>query len=283
MCPREPKSFDLNFTMDSKMVPDVVRRRPTTQLAPVDCVTFARTRLGFDPDPTQVRVLDHTIRRGILNCTRQWGKSTVMAIKALYQAYHFPGTLTLVLSPSERQSGMLVNKIRRMARKLNLETKRDGLNKVSMVFPNDSRIVGLPESESKIRGFDDVRLMLVDEASRVDEELYNAVTPMLGVNDGSLWLISTPYGPRGFFYREWISREPWVRIAVPATECPRLSRRFLDEERRRKGDRVFRQEFLCEFIDSNISLFPRDVIERSLRPGLTPILQDLSWLKNRRK
>src|SRR5437763_6893741 len=124
-------------------------------LADVDCVAFARTRLGFEPDPTQARVLDHTIRRGMLNCTRQWGKSTVMAIKALYQAYYFPGTLTLVLSPSERQSGMLVNKIRRMARKLGLETKKDGLNKVSMVFPNESRIVGLPESESKIPGFDD--------------------------------------------------------------------------------------------------------------------------------
>src|SRR5438034_60141 len=86
--------------------------------AEVDCVTFARTRLGFEPDATQARVLDHTIRRGMLNCTRQWGKSTVMAIKALYQAYFYPGTLTLVLSPSERQSGMLVNKIRRMGRKL---------------------------------------------------------------------------------------------------------------------------------------------------------------------
>jgi hypothetical protein len=259
------------------------RRVNDTCIPQMDCITFARTRLGFEPDVTQARVLDHTIRRGILNCTRQWGKSTVMAIKALYQAYFFPGTLTLVLSPSERQSGMLVNKIRRMARKLGVETKKDGLNSVSMVFPNDSRIVGLPESEPKIRGFDDVRLMLVDEASRVDEELYDAVTPMLAVGDGSLWLISTPYGPRGFFYREWVGREDWVRIAVPATECPRLSRRFLEEERRRKGDRKFRQEFLCEFIDDSTRLFPRDVVERSKRKEISPILQDLSWVIRRKE
>lgn len=248
-----------------------------------DCAAFARTRLGFEPDATQARVLDHSIRRGMLNCTRQWGKSTVMAIKALYQAYFFPGTLTLVLSPSERQSGMLVNKIRRMGRKLGVETKRDGLNRVSMVFPNDSKIVGLPDSEAKIRGFDDVRLMLVDEASRVDEELYNAVTPMLGVNDGSLWLISTPFGKRGFFYREWTGREEWVRIAVPATECPRLPRRFLEEERRRKPDRVFRREYLCEFHDDEGSCpFPRHLVERSMRSDIAPLLQDVSWVRQRK-
>src|SRR5690348_11771315 len=103
-----------NFDDNKRKTRDGQIADHTPQLAPMDCVTFARTRLAFEPDPTQARVLDHTIRRGILNCTRQWGKSTVMAIKALYQAHFFPGTLTLVLSPSERQSGLLVNKIRRL-------------------------------------------------------------------------------------------------------------------------------------------------------------------------
>ena len=41
-----------------------------------DIVTFARERLGFDPDEKQELVLRGG-RRGIVNCTRQWGKSTV--------------------------------------------------------------------------------------------------------------------------------------------------------------------------------------------------------------
>src|SRR3982751_4548804 len=116
--------------------------------AVIDAATFARVRLGFDPDPKQEQVLDERIRRGMLNCTRQWGKSTLMAIKALYQAVHHAGTLTLVISPSERQSALLVQKVRRMAVKnLGLMLKKDGINKVSAVFPNGSTIVGLPESE----------------------------------------------------------------------------------------------------------------------------------------
>ena len=41
----------------------------------VDVVAFARESLAFVPDPDQTRALDPAIRRGLLNCCRQWGKS----------------------------------------------------------------------------------------------------------------------------------------------------------------------------------------------------------------
>jgi hypothetical protein len=40
-----------------------------------DIVDFTRQRLGFDPNPLQELALRGG-RRGIVNCTRQWGKST---------------------------------------------------------------------------------------------------------------------------------------------------------------------------------------------------------------
>src|SRR5438552_122401 len=44
----------------------------------VDPVAFAREKLGFDPDEKQMAMLRGG-KRGILNCSRQWGKSTVAA------------------------------------------------------------------------------------------------------------------------------------------------------------------------------------------------------------
>jgi hypothetical protein len=49
-------------------------------------VEFAPLRLGFEPDVKQAAVLESTRARGILNCTRQWGKSTVAAVKATHRA-----------------------------------------------------------------------------------------------------------------------------------------------------------------------------------------------------
>ena len=58
-----------------------------------------------------------------------------------------------MISPSERQSALLVQKVNRMAvKKLGLTLKKDGIHKVSVVFPNGSTIVGLPENEEKFRG-----------------------------------------------------------------------------------------------------------------------------------
>ena len=64
---------------------------------------------------------------------------------------------------------------------------------------------------------------------------------------------------------------------MPATECPRHSKEFLEEQRRKMGSRRFRQEFLCEFVDDGESLFPRDVIERSIRKEIKPLLSDFKW------
>src|SRR6266851_8183678 len=112
-----------------------------------DAVAFAREKLGFDPDEKQMAMLRGG-KRGILNCSRQWGKSTVAAAKAVHRAYSEPGSLTLLLTPSGRQSGF-IRKAKEFVRRLGIPVKGDGDNKASIAFPNGSRIVGLPESAAK--------------------------------------------------------------------------------------------------------------------------------------
>ncbi len=181
----------------------------------------------------------------------------------------------MVVSPSARQSGEFVRKAVEFARKLKIKAKGDGDNEISLLFPNGSRIVGLPGTEATIRGFSAVSLLLVDEASRVTDEMYMAVRPMLAVSGGDLWLMSTPFGKRGFFWEAWNdSAADWVRIRVPATECPRISQEFLDEELRTMGERCFSQEYLCEFTDVESGVFDRDLVERAIRSDFEPLRFD---------
>ena len=106
----------------------------------MDAVTFARERLRFDPDEKQELVLRGG-RRGIVNCTRQWGKSTVTAAKAVYRAFTVPGSLVLVLAPCGRQSGEFVRKAKTFVNRLGIRVRGDGDNAISIAFPNGSRIV----------------------------------------------------------------------------------------------------------------------------------------------
>ncbi len=64
--------------------------------------------------------------------------------------------------------------------------------------------------------------------------------------NAAVWLLSTPNGRRGFFY-EACTSDRWASFSVPATECPRISQDFLDEERRLHGPAVFKREYLCDF------------------------------------
>lgn len=228
--------------------------------------------LGIVLDAVQSQVLKSPARRGILNCTRQWGKSTVTAAKAVHEAWSKPSSLTVVVSPTARQSGEFVRKAAAFVQRLGMKPRGDGANEISLLLPNDSRIVGLPGTEATIRGFSSVSMLLVDEASRVNDDLYMAVRPMLAVSNGALWLLSTPNGQRGFFYEAWAHGGPdWERIQVPASECPRISPAFLQEERAAMGDRWFLQEYGCEFTQSDDSLFDPELIKAAITDEFEPM------------
>jgi hypothetical protein len=233
--------------------------------AEADPVEWARRTMGFAADDKQATVLRSEKKRVILNCSRQWGKSTVTAVKATHFAAHHAGSTTIVLSASGRQSGEFVRKAAEFARRAGLRAKGARGPDHGLVLPNRSRIMGLPSNEDTIRGFSAVGLLLIDEAARVSDRLYTAVRPMLAVSNGSLWLMSTPNGKTGFFYDVWArSEEDWERVEAPATECPRISPEFLAAEELATPGAVFRREYLCCFEDAETSVFGADEVRRAI-------------------
>jgi len=256
--------------------PKLQLRRGQTQDEGV--AEFVRTRLEFSPDAKQLEVLNSTAKRGILNCSRQWGKSTVAAAKAIHLAFTRPESLVLVASPCERQSAEFLRKASGMVRRLKIRPRGDGDNAISLLFPNGSRIVGLPGTEATIRGFSAVSLILIDEAAAVDDDLYTALRPMLAVGNGDLWLMSTPRGQRGFFYDAWRDAgEDWMRICVKATECPRISAEFLEGERGAMLVSEFSQEYMCEFTGDGTEYFDQQMIEEAMDDSVTELNLRRHW------
>jgi len=240
-----------------------------------DVVAFAR-KAGFEPDLKQVQVLESTARRGILNCTRQWGKSTVTAAKALHHALIGSKRLVVVGCPTARQSGEFLRKVSGMLPGFRIAARGDGIHEASLLLPNGSRIVGLPQNEEGVRGLSGVTLLVIDEASRVGDGFYKALRPMLSTTNGALWLLSTPCEKRGFFYEAWEhGGDLWERIRVTAPECGRIPSEFLEEERRSLGQAWFRQEYMAEFMDIGGGFFGRDVVEAALTDDLEVVNLDM--------
>ena len=236
----------------------------------LDCSAFARA-LELEPDPWQERLLRSGSYRVLLNCCRQSGKSTMTGLIALHRALYHPGSLILCLAPALRQSQELFGKVLSFYRDLGRPVLPQAERKLSLELENGSRIVTLPGSEKTIRGFSGAALLILDEAARVSDELYFAVRPMLAVSGGALIMLSTPYGKRGVFYEEWTGGHGWERYEVPASQCPRISEGFLEEERRVLPSWVYRQEYECSFEETEDQVFTTEMVEQAVTSEVTPL------------
>jgi hypothetical protein len=238
----------------------------------LDRVAFAG-KLGILPDKWQEDFLRSSADRVLLNCSRQSGKSTMSALIALHRALYHPGSLVLCLAPALRQSQELFAKIAGFYRDLSRPVAPQAERKLSLELENDSRIITLPGSEKTIRGFSGAALLVVDEASRVDDGLYYAIRPMLAVSGGALIMLSSPAGRRGVFYEEWTGGVGWERYEVPASECPRIPAEFLQEERAALPSWVYRHEYECSFEETEDQVFTTDMIERAVTSDITPLFE----------
>ena len=228
---------------------------------------LVRSGFGFLPDGRQEEVLAGDTRRLLLCCTRQWGKSTTAAALAGMRAVERPGGLIVCVSPTLRQTGELLQKIRTMLEQAGLLVGRGG--KLELKLENGSRILGVPGVQANLRGYSAPAVVIVDEAAQVRDDVYRALRPMLAAGGGELVLLSTPFGQRGFFWQEWThGGAEWRRVAVKASECERIPAAFLAEERRSLGEDWFSQEYECSFLGLQDAAFRAEWLAAAETLGL---------------
>ena len=221
-----------------------------------------------EPDPWQVEVMRSTALRHLILCNRQAGKSTTVGAKAAAGMLYDPG-LYLVIAPTLRQSRELFKKMTDVYRNLSGVPRIVRDNATELEIGNDSRLIALPgDNDATIRGFSAPKAVIIDEASRVSDEVYAALRPMLATSGGQLIALTTPYGRRGWFYEAWEYQKGWERTTITARECPRITPEFLEEERDKIGDWRFRQEYMCEFTDTEEAFFSSELADAMMSKEL---------------
>lgn len=134
---------------------------------------------------------------------------------------------------------------------------------LKLEFRNGSRTIAAPGGTGKmICGYAAVDLAIIDEASRVEDDLLVAVRPMLATSNGKLIALTTPAGKRGWFYDQWHKIEDdWQRISISAKDCPRITPEFLEEELKTLGGMKFSEEYNLAWINSVEAVFPTELLE----------------------
>ena len=174
------------------------------------------------------------------------------------------GGLAVVVSPSLRQSGFLFRKLARHLVASDAAFRRETMTDVELV--SGGLAVSLPgDRPGMLRGLslrhEGPAVLIVDEASRLRDELWATTSPMLAAAPAAQQiLLSTPAGAGGEFHRAWSSNEDWERVQITADQCPRISAEHLAAERIRLGDALYRQEYFGAFVLAPGSVFDAEVL-----------------------
>jgi len=189
--------------------------------------------------------------------SRQTGKSFTKSLRRLLRGLLRRRT-QILLSAGERQSRELMAKVRQHCAALRIacEAVGDGCfagtgsRQLELRLPGGVRIIGLPANPHTARGY--TGDVLLDEFAMHanDRGIWAALFPTLLRGDGELDVASTPKGISNVFARlrdnsqfshSTLTLPDAVRQGLPVD---------IDAIRRGLGDdELFRQEFLCEFLD----------------------------------
>jgi len=238
-------------------------------------------KLKIKLDPWQEKFIN-TEGDKILCCGRQVGKSVICGIDAgEYSATHNK-KLVLMIAPTERQAFELFDKT------LNylldnysslIKKGKDRPTKSLIKLKNGTKIYCLPTGLSGlgIRGYTVDRLY-ADEASRIPEDVWTAVTPMMLTTGGDSIYLSTPAGRGNTFADTMLNTDnaynSFSRFSVSSREV--ISEReicetwhefqrekalqHLDREASRMSTLQYAQEYEGQLVDELRQFFPTDLI-----------------------
>lgn len=192
---------------------------------------------------------------------RRWGKSTMGGSTGLSCGFH--GAKVGWISPTYKNSRPLWRFIEQHCRPL------DGYLRLSRVdqvveFPESAGLVALfsAENAAGVRGWD-LDLLIVDEAASIAEDIVEEVLePTLADRDGIGMYIGTPHG-RNWFWRGTLAAQAdetgyshaWT---APSSANPMPTiQRAAELAKERLSDRIYRQEWLAEFIEDGAGVFRR--------------------------
>ena len=233
---------------------DKVKAEPIQ--VPQDPIEFVKVLFNFKPTDYQERLLRDPSKRIAVRWSRQAGKTTTLALSAIWFALTHLKTLTLVVAPSLRQSMIMGDRIQDYLGSLPRNVYRALIEKQQRTViraRNLSRIIILPNSPQLLRGYTAHRV-ICDEANFFkDDELvfWNVLYPMLSTTDGALVASSTPWNKDSVFYRMCMSEDfskhtiTWEDVVKAGL----IKQSFIDEMHAQLPDERFQREFGAVFVE----------------------------------
>jgi hypothetical protein len=204
--------------------------------------------------------MDHDARFRIGVFGRRWGKNEMAAHEVFRRAVERPGSQIWWVAPTYDDANDYGFDLLRPLIPEELLDREPKRSKPRKLWANGTEIAfQSAEHELKGAGLD---LLVIDESGSIPRRtVENDLRPMLTDTGGDVLALGRPRGRNGFF--EWFQRgqsPDWPSFAswqAPTAQNPHIDRDEIERARREMPERVFRQEWLAEFIDDSGGVFQK--------------------------
>jgi hypothetical protein len=243
--------------------------RQTVTAARDDVALFADALIGQPLWGHQVEAARSEARIRCVCSGRQAGKTRLLAMLALHEAFRTRRRRVLVVSAVDDAARALLAEVSMLAQApaLSISVTFDGQRLLTL--SNGSTIRSVPASERQIRGHA-VDLLIVDEACFVDEAIWNAARWTMIARPGSkVVLSSTPWGRRDRFfsllYRAGLAGAAGhASFHWPSTVSPLVDVELLEMWRETSTSREYESEVLAVWTDEAGAYFTSDELEAAV-------------------
>jgi hypothetical protein len=149
--------------------------------------------------------------------------------------------------------------------------KAERENGSELVLETGSRVVSLPGTEGTSRGFAGAALVILDEAARIEDDIFASVLPMVA-SDGAIWALSTPWGQRGWFYdlHQEVANG-WQRHRITCYESAQYTPARIAEVKAALGSFTFASDYECVFGDVDTQVFSTALVRAAFDPSVTTL------------
>ena len=231
--------------------------------------------INYKPHAKQQLFHDSNARWRILDCGRRWGKTQCAIAEGVKLSFIKPKQRGWVVAPTYPLSQ---EDWRTLKELMPAELIKDELKaERKFVFLNNSEIeFKSADNEAGLRGAG-LNWCILDEASRIKEDSWNALRPALSDKRGRGIFISTPKG-KNWFYRLYIlgkeNKENYESWKFPSSTNPYFPIDEWEETKLNYPADWFSQEYEASFLDDVAAVF------RGLRNRIKGELEDYNPDKN---
>jgi hypothetical protein len=275
---------DTNFTAATseqlitrpKALKEIIREERVRQRLIEDPVFFAILMCNdkwLADAPEHQKLLRDQHPRQVAVCGRGWGKSLVFSRKNLWLIFTKPKIESLIISSTQRQSMIMFDYCYHTIQSnplMRQMIKHPGTTRTTIRLkpPLNSRLVALPCSPDKLRGFHP-DWVFIDEASIVPTEMITSeIMLMLTKPDSHLVICGTPKSFDHILHKTFTDKKRYSVHHYPSYTSPLVNKETLNEWKQDMTQEEWTREVEANWTELANTFYPMDLIINSLDPKL---------------